>query len=64
MDYPFGGTSGCKIDENPLFGLFTETELTGMLQPSDYIAVDKVPAFLEAIVDELCGLDGNASITS
>lgn len=54
-------TSASKIHNYVLFGLFTETELAGMLQATKHDAVDKVSSSLESIVDKLCGLDGYAS---
>lgn len=57
-------TTGSKIDKNLLSGLSADTRLAGMLWTTDYDTVNNVFHFLGAIVNELCGLDGNAIITS
>ncbi|NJK52916.1 MAG: hypothetical protein HC936_08975 [Leptolyngbyaceae cyanobacterium SU_3_3] len=60
---------GLKVDfskpgnSSRLTGLFNENGLHGMLEASDYDAVDNVSPFLGAIVDSLCGLNSTAEVT-
>lgn len=43
--------------------LFPETSIIKMLEASDYKAVDKIPLFLGALVEECCGTNGTANHT-
>lgn len=51
VEYCKGETSGRVV------GLFNETDMTGMFKSSDYKALDMVPPFIGAIVNQLCRHD-------
>lgn len=58
MDFSKAGTG------EHLIGLLKEGELYGMLEASDFGAVDKVSPFLGFLVDGLCGLSRIDEVTS
>lgn len=46
-----------------LNGLFAESGLIGMLETTDYEAIEVAFPYYGAIVDKFCGLDKSADIT-